>query len=283
MDILGQSSYLNIVFFACIILSVLCSVQGVFVYMSKNALAGDSAAHACIPGAIIGSIVAQNEYGLASSFTQFIASIICAFIALWLINSLSDKELDKGTATASVTGGFLGLGLSLFSYIPQTNSNIKLSAISVMFGQPTSIDYSDAKLILYITILISLITLVLYKEIKLFLFDKEQALLIGIKTKYIKYLLLFCQIMTIALAIRMVGALMAIALISVPATCARINASSIKQMIVYSLLFAITSTITGLSLSLNYDISGGATIIICNTLWLIPCCLFNYVKSYRHG
>ena len=85
------------------------------------------------------------------------------------------------------------------------------------------------------------------------------------------------------ITIKMVGALMAVALIAIPTTCAKINSQNLSQMILFSLIFAISATLLGLYWSLYHSISSGGAIIVSNCLWLLPCYLYKSVKGGAHG
>ena len=77
------------------------------------------------------------------------------------------------------------------------------------------------------------------------------------------YLLLVCLIaLTVVLLIRVVGIILVIALLTIPATAARQFTHDLRKMMLLSVMFGAVFCFGGLWLSYEFDLASGATIIL---------------------
>jgi zinc transport system permease protein len=72
--------------------------------------------------------------------------------------------------------------------------------------------------------------------------------------------------LTIAVAMKIVGALLAIAFLVVPAVAARPLASTPERMVAIAALVGIIGVLGGLGLSANFDAPGGPSIVLVMTV-----------------
>jgi zinc transport system permease protein len=102
----------------------------------------------------------------------------------------------------------------------------------------------------------------LYKEFLAISFDEEFGTVVGIPSDRL-YLILLCLIaLTVIVLIRVVGIILVIALLTIPAAMARQFTHSLKKMMLLSILFGAIFAIVGLWLSYELDLASGATIIL---------------------
>jgi zinc transport system permease protein len=110
--------------------------------------------------------------------------------------------------------------------------------------------------------LIILSVVVLYKRFLAVCFDEEYSQLQGIGVVS-TYLLLLCLIaLTVVILIQVVGIILVIALLTLPAATARYYARSLIQMMVLASILGAAFTTTGLVVSYQPDLPAGATIIV---------------------
>jgi zinc transport system permease protein len=107
---------------------------------------------------------------------------------------------------------------------------------------------------------------IFYKEFLAVSFDEEFAHAAGVKVNMIYYLLLCLVALAVVLLVRLVGIVLVIALLTIPASLARMLTCSLKRMMVYATLIAIALSVGGLLLSYMLDVASGATIILLSGL-----------------
>jgi ABC-type Mn2+/Zn2+ transport system permease subunit len=110
--------------------------------------------------------------------------------------------------------------------------------------------------------MIALVVFFLFKEIQAILYDREVALSVGLPERFIYYLIVFILGITVAVSMRLIGALLVDALVLLPAIAAHMVARSLKQMFLLSSLFGLISGLGGLLVSLAVDIPASSAIIL---------------------
>jgi zinc transport system permease protein len=124
------------------------------------------------------------------------------------------------------------------------------------------------------------IVLLFFKQFQSITFDEEYARTTGLNVdKY--YLILFILIaVTIVLLIKLVGIILVVALLTIPAAISKFFASSIIKMMIYSILFGLLFTIFGLLFSYYVNLPSGAVIILLSVLgYFIAYALNKQVKN----
>ena len=80
--------------------------------------------------------------------------------------------------------------------------------------------------------------------------------------------------LTIAVSMRLIGALLIDAFVLLPAMAATLISRSLKQIFFFSSLFGLLSGMAGLYLSFVFDIPTSSTIILVASLIIAGCFLF---------
>lgn len=186
------------------------------------------------------------------------ALLFCALASIGL-GPLSEKtKMGLGT----LSGFFMTLTLALaFILFSRGKINV-LEAFSILWGNILSLSYWDLVLAVGTSLFIILVVFLLFKEIQAVLYDREIALAVGLPEKWIYYLIVFILGITVAVSMRLIGALLVDALVLLPAIAAHMVARSLKQMFLLSSLFGLISGLGGLFLSLAVDIPASSAIIL---------------------
>ncbi|MEM3507602.1 MAG: metal ABC transporter permease, partial [Candidatus Bathyarchaeia archaeon] len=103
---------------------------------------------------------------------------------------------------------------------------------------------------------------------------------IGLPEKFFYYLIIFILGLTIAVSLRVIGALLVDAFVLLPAMGAFIISKTLKQLFLFSSLFGLISGLLGLYLSFLFDIPTSSTIIIITSL-IIGVSIFLRRNSFK--
>jgi zinc transport system permease protein len=134
--------------------------------------------------------------------------------------------------------------------------------MSYLFGNILMVKGESIRVLAYLDALIIISVVVLYKRFLAVCFDEEYSQLQGIGVVG-TYLLLLCLIaLTVVILIQVVGIILVIALLTLPAATARYYARSLVQMMVLASILGAVFTTTGLVVSYQPDLPAGATIIV---------------------
>ena len=108
-----------------------------------------------------------------------------------------------------------------------------------------------------------------YRDILAVSYDSEYASLCGVNVTFFYTLILILSALTVVIAIKVVGLILVIALLTIPIYIAQSISSSLYSMMFLSGLIATFFTITGLWISYTYDLTSGACIILVAAFSLI--------------
>jgi zinc transport system permease protein len=205
---------------------------------------------------------------LGASLFSVAAAILMAFITL----NQKDK-IDVFIGLIWAVG--MALGIILVDLTPGYNVDL----MSYLFGSILAVSNED---LLYMTILLVFIVLILlrfYREILAISYDSEYATLRGINVKFFYTLILILSALSIVIAIKVVGLILVIALLTIPIYIAEKLTNSLATMMFVSGILASAFTLGGLWLSYTYDITSGASIILVGAVSLIVFLIVNKIKN----
>jgi zinc transport system permease protein len=205
---------------------------------------------------------------LGASLFSVAAAILMAFITL----NQKDK-IDVFIGLIWAVG--MALGIILVDLTPGYNVDL----MSYLFGSILAVSDED---LLYMTILLVFIVLILlrfYREILAISYDSEYATLRGINVKFFYTLILILSALSIVIAIKVVGLILVIALLTIPIYIAEKLTNSLATMMFVSGVLASIFTLGGLWLSYTYDITSGASIILVGAVSLVVFLIVNKIKN----
>ncbi len=152
----------------------------------------------------------------------------------------------------------MGLSVILISLANGFNTDL----FNYLFGSVSAVSRSDFYSIIAITVIVLTLIVLFYKELLTLSFDEEHAIVTGIHAKRIHFIFIFyygARHRRFHPDRRSAPRFRAMTL---PVASAMRLASSFKQLIAYSVLFAETSVITGLISGYYLDIPPGGTIVM---------------------
>ena len=269
-----QYEFMQNALIAGLLASVACGIVGVYVVVKRLVLISGGIAHASFGGVGLGYLLGINPVLGAMFFA------IAFALGMGLVTKRTRLPEDSAIGILWATGMALGIifiGLSP-GYAPDL--------FSYLFGNILTVPAFDLALMLILDAVIIILVLLLYKEFLVLSFDEEFSTVVGVPTERL-YLLLLCLIaLTVVVLIRVVGIILVIALLTIPAVLARQFTHSIKKMMLLSILAGAAFTFSGLWLSYLLDLASGATIILVSGIVLFISFgvskLRNKTKEYNH-
>jgi ABC-type Mn2+/Zn2+ transport system permease subunit len=199
----------------------------------------------------------------------FSGMLLCALSSLAL-GPISEKtKLGVGT----ISGYFMTLTLAL-AFILFYKADIHvLQAFNILWGNILSLTGLDLVFVIVISLMILSVIILFFKEIQVILYDREIALTVGVPEKIFYFLIIFMLGLTIAISMRVIGALLVDAFVLLPAMGALLISKSLKQIFFFSSLFGLVSGMVGLYLAFLLDIPASSTIIIVASFIIAVCFL----------
>jgi len=208
----------------------------------------------------------------------FLGLLFCAASSL-VLGPVSEKtKMGLGT----LSGYMMTLTLAV-AFILFYKANIHVvQAFSILWGSILSLTLWDVVLVIFVSLLILGLVVLFFKEIQAILYDREVALSVGLPEKKLYYAMVFILGLTIAVSMRMIGALLIDAFVLLPAIAANLVSRNLRQVFFFSSAFGLISGMGGLYLALVFDLPTSSTIILVASL-IIGCCMIYQRRRVSHG
>ncbi|MCR9086870.1 MAG: metal ABC transporter permease [Rhodobacteraceae bacterium] len=237
----------------CIAISVGATPVGVFLMLRRMSLTGDAMAHAILPGAAVGYLVAGLSLG-AMTVGGLIAGMAVALLS-GLVTRVTALREDASLAAFYLIS--LALGVLIVS---TRGSNVDL--MHVLFGTVLALD--DAALILLCSIAsVSLLTLALvFRPLVLECADPQFLRSVSTLSALTHFVFLALVVANLVAGFHALGTLMAVGIMILPAAAARFWAETVGGMVFGAVVVAMLSSVAGLLLSYHYSLPSGPAIIL---------------------
>ncbi|MBK8173914.1 MAG: metal ABC transporter permease [Rhodospirillales bacterium] len=246
-------SFMRRALVGCLALSLGAAPVGVFLMLRRLSLTGDAMAHAILPGAALGFLVAGLSLS-AITIGGLAAGLLVAVLSGLVARATTLRE-DASLAT------FYLISLASGVLIVSTHgSNVDL--LHVLFGTVLALD--DAALVLMAAIAsVTLLTFaVVYRMLVLECLDPQFLRSVSRASSPVHFTFLVLVVLNLVGGFQALGTLMAVGLMILPAAAARFWSRSIAGLIGLSVIVAFASSAAGLLLSYYYNLPSGPAIIL---------------------
>ncbi len=234
---------------AALSVAVIAPTIGIFLVVRRQSFLADTLAHVSLAGVAV---------GLLLGFNPVIAAVLLAVGAALLIERLRSRGgLFGESALSLVLSGSLALAVILLGVAHGFNANL----FSYLFGSVTTVSPNDVTIVLALGAAVLLAVLACYKEFFLLSLDEELATAGGLRSAIFNGLLAILAGMTIALSLRIVGALLVGALMVVPVLAASRFSLSFKKTHALAAVLSLFSVVVGFFLSYALDLAAGGVIV----------------------
>jgi zinc transport system permease protein len=240
---------------AALILGPLLGGIGTLVVSRKLAFYTQTIGHASLTGVALGLLFGEPLGETYAGLYGF--SLLVALLMLYIKNR-------SGAASDTVVGVILAqtLGVGIIMLVLVTKQFDVHQIEAMLFGSLLTITEQDL-LILAIIALISLVVLlVLFNSFLLLCFNSALAKVRGARPVLTEYVFVCLTTIVVVSSLKLIGALLVLALIVVPAAAANNLAKGVAGYFWYSVLFATFSMVLGLMLSNYWTVPTGAAIVL---------------------
>jgi len=245
-----QYEFIRNAMIAAVLVNIACGIVGTFVVTKRIVFISGGISHAAFGGIGLGYFL-----GLDPIITAIPFSILTAFGIGFIA-----KKTKVGEDAA--IGILWSIGMSLGIIFINLTPGYAPDLFSYLFGNILTIPFSDLIIMVVLDMIIVVITILFYKEFKAISFDEEFSKVAGVPVDILYFLLLGMVALSVVILIKVVGIILVIALLTIPASMCRQFTNNIKTLIFLSMSIGIILTIGGLWISYILDMASGATIII---------------------
>ncbi len=221
--------------------------------------------------------IAHTSYGgigLAVYFGLpiFLGASVFAVGAALLIAALTLKKRHRmDTFIGLIWAVGMAIGVIFVDLTPGYNVDL----MSYLFGSILAVSSEDLYFMGALLALILFVVTFWYRDILAVSYDSEYAALRNVNVRFFYTLILILSALTVVIAIKVVGLILVIAMLTIPVYIAEKLSNSLFSMMFLSGAIATFFTLVGLWFSYTYDLTSGASIIIVSAVSLGVFLLFN--------
>ncbi len=196
----------------------------------------------------------------------FLGASLFAVGAALLISFITLKHRER---TDTFIGLIWAVGMAIGILFVDMTPGYNVDLMSYLFGSILAVSQDDLWFMLALVVTIITFVTFWYRDILAVSYDSEYALLRGVHVRLFYTLILVLSALTVVIAIKIVGLILVIALLTIPIYIAEKLSNSLYSMMFLSAIVSTVFTLFGLIISYEYDITSGASIILVSAVSLV--------------
>ncbi|UVI32266.1 metal ABC transporter permease [Paenibacillus spongiae] len=233
-----------------LLIGITAPLMGLFLVLRRLSMIGDTLAHVSIAGVALGFLIGVYPIGVG---------LVFALAATFAIEKL--RKAYKTYAELSIAIIMSG-GVALASLLFTLGKGFNVNVNGYLFGSIYTLDDIDLIMIAIVTVIVLLAVALHAKELFLLTFDEDAASVSGLPTKYFNMMISILTALVISVSIKIVGALLVSALLTIPTACSLIIARSFRQSIVTVVIIAELAVVGGLLIAGVWNLAPGGSIVL---------------------
>jgi len=250
MNLLSDLGFLQSAFLAGLLASIGCGVMGSYVVVKRIGYMAGGIAHS-----VLGGMGAALFFGFAPLGGALAAALLAALL-IGLIRLRWQAQED------TLIGAVWAIGMSVGVLFIARTPGYSADLMSYLFGNILLVSGAQLWQTLVLDLVVIGLVTAFYRQFLAISFDEEFARLRGIPVTFF-YLLFLCLVaLSVVLLVQVVGLILVIALLTLPAAIAAHHVQTLGRMMVLASLLGMAFTSTGIALSWQWDLPSGPVIIL---------------------
>lgn len=237
--------------------SVSLGVLGSYVVVRRTTYIADAIAH-CVLGGIGAELFLRQSMGLTATTQPVLGSTIAALAAglgIGLVSLYARERED--TVISLVWVGGVAVGLLLLDVVSKPEK-----AMAFLIGDILYVSLQEIWLVAALDAVVVAVIVLFRNKLAAVAFDQEYSEVRGLNAKFYYLLLLCLTSLIVVFMVRIVGSLMVVALLALPAAIAGRFTRHLWQMMLLAVVLCAVFVIVGLAISYPYDLKTGPIIIL---------------------
>jgi len=237
-----------------ILLAILLSVFSIFIVMKNWSFISVGISHATFGGLALGLFL-----GINPTVTGFLFAVVVGLLIGYISKH---SNLNEDTSIGILFSFSMAVGFILIS----KSSNYSSDLFSFLFGDILTITEFDIKVLFAFTVFALLYVYMFFNKIMYCCFDEEVAYTSGVNTSLFYYgTIVFIAVATV-LSVKLVGVILASAMIILPASFSSLFFWHYKKVILFGAFTSILIVVSGIFISYTLDFPPGAFIVALYSL-----------------
>ena len=236
-----------------VLVGIMCPLMGAYVITRGRAFMGDALAHAVLPAMVVAFLLGMSP---------FFAAVPAGIVIAMLMGAVSRRTgISEDTSIGIFFAGMFALGMVLLS----TSTGINIEIEDLLLGQVLGVSTTDVYVSLGLMALVLVGLYAFHRQLVYTTFDIVGATVVGIRVRFVEYVLLALLALVIVIGIQAAGIVLVMAMLVTPAAAAYLLARRFVEMMVLGALIGAASAVTGLYLSFYADLPSGPAMALVAT------------------
>ncbi|TJY44472.1 metal ABC transporter permease [Cohnella pontilimi] len=232
------------------LIAVTAPLMGLFLVLRRLAMIGDTLSHVSIAGVALGFLLGVYPV---------LMGLLFAIAASFAIEKLRRTYRTYAELSLAI---IMSGGIALASLFFTLGMGFNLNVSSYLFGSIYTLDTTDLIVIAAVTVIVLGLVTLHRKELFLLTFDEDAAAVGGLPVRYFNIMISILTALVISAAIKIVGALLVSALLTIPAACSLALSRSFRQAIVIVVVVGEAAVIAGLWIAGVWNLAPGGTVVL---------------------
>lgn len=268
---LAQYEFLQTALVAGLLASIGCGVTGTYVVVKRIAFLAGGIAHSVLGGMGVAAYVGGHPLVGA-----LIAAVLVALLIGWV---RLHWQAQEDTLISAIWAIGMAVGILFIAQTPGYQSNL----MSYLFGNILLVPQSSLWIMAGLDAVLLTVVALFHRQLLAVVFDEEFARLRGIPVAFFYQLLLVLVAVTVVLMIQVVGLILVLALLTLPATVAHHYLNGLVGIMLVATLLGALLTVSGLGLAYGPDLPVGPTIILLAGLVYIASAILSRTLQHRRA
>lgn len=250
-----MSGVLNYVFMqnaliAGVLISLACGVIGTLVVLKRMVFISGGVAHTAYGGIGMAFFLGVNP---------ILGALTFSLGASLLMGTIQRKTRQRPD---TLIGVMWAIGMAVGIIFADLTPGYKSDLMSYLFGSILAVTRADLWMMLIVNIVVIGITVLFFKEFQATAFDESFARTRNVPVDLLYIILVTMIGLAVVMLMRIVGLIMIIALLTVPAAIGSLFLRQMKYIMALATGLSLVFTTSGLLLSFFFNLTSGATIIL---------------------
>lgn len=264
-----QYTFMRNALLAGLLVSIAFGIIGTLVVINRIVFISGGIAHAAYGGIGLGYFL---------GFNPVIGAIVFSLVSALGMGWVQRRTRERAD---TIIGVMWAVGMAVGIIFIDLTPGYKADLMSFLFGSILAVPSRDLWLMLILDGLIIMIVILFYKELLAVSFDETFAMIKNVPVDAIYLLLMSLIALTVVMMMRVVGLIMVIALLTIPAAISGQIVRDLRKMMIIAIALGVIFTTTGLWLSYVWNLTSGAMIILVSACAYLLSIIIARARSRR--
>ncbi|MSP19989.1 MAG: hypothetical protein EXQ93_00340 [Alphaproteobacteria bacterium] len=230
---------------------------GCVVLWRRMVVFGAALSHSALLGVVLGLVLG---IGVTAG-----AIVVCVGVALLFLLLARDARVSDDAVLGIVAHAALSLGLVLLVFV----SDVSTELLGYLFGDILAVSNADLAWIWGGGAVVLAVLGAMWRPLLAMTVHEELAAVEGVQVALLRLIFMLAVSLVTAVALKIVGALLIISLLIIPAATARRLATTPEGMAVAATVLAVVSVLAGLGASVQWDAPASPAIVLAASILFV--------------